>query len=128
MEYRSASGSYWWLYTNSSTGVLRPRIDDGTNNVVWNATTNLCDDTWHHICVVFDRSSDAFTYIDGVEEASPSITSIGDMSSGSPIYIGTTKDTNLHLNGLVDEVRIYNKALSADEVTKNYNNGKSSHQ
>ncbi len=70
----------------------------------------------------------AFTYIDGVEEASPSITSIGDMSSGSPIYIGTTKDTNLHLNGLVDEVRIYNKALSADEVTKNYNNGKSSHQ
>jgi hypothetical protein len=77
---------------------------------------------------VFDRSSDAFTYIDGTEEASPSITSIGDMSSGSPIYIATTKDINLHLNGLVDEVRIYNKALSADEVSKNYNNGKSSHQ
>ena len=127
MEYRSASGSYWWLYTNSSTGVLRPRIDDGTNNVVWNATTNICDDTWHHLCVVFDRSSDAFTYIDGTEEASPSITSIGDMSSGSPIYIGTTKDINLHLNGLVDEVRIYNKALSADEVSKNYTNGLGKH-
>ena len=49
------------------------------------------------------------------------------MSSGSPIYIGTTKDINQHLNGLVDEVRIYNKALSADEVSKNYTNGLGKH-
>ena len=45
---------------------------------------------------------------------------------GADFHIG--RDGGTYSKGLVDETRIYSKELSASEVLKNYNNGKSSHQ
>ena len=45
---------------------------------------------------------------------------------GSNVEIGLYHTT--YSEQLIDEIRIYSKELSASEVLKNYNSGKSSHQ
>ena len=37
------------------------------------------------------------------------------------------KNSDEYWNGQLDEVKIYNRALSVPEITKNYNHGKSKH-
>jgi hypothetical protein len=48
--------------------------------------------------------------------------------SGQKIRIGARgSDLDREFNGLVDEVRLYDKILSATEVLNNYNNAKGLH-
>ena len=42
-------------------------------------------------------------------------------------YIGNQNGSAFHFDGSIDEVRIYKKALSEAEITKNYNHGKGKH-
>ena len=48
-------------------------------------------------------------------------------TDGIAATIGARSDATLQFNGSIDEVRIYNRELSAPEITKNYNHGKSKH-
>ena len=43
-------------------------------------------------------------------------------------YWGWTGSSSDYFDGAMDEVRIYNKALTAAEVKRNYNAGKRSHR
>ena len=49
------------------------------------------------------------------------------VTDGISAIIGARSDATLQFNGSIDEVRIYNRELSAPEITKNYNHGKSKH-
>ena len=75
---------------------------------------------WYHVAIVFTNTYAKF-YIDG----SPSNTLNGDYSIPSD----TTKPTigawlgdggGRYFNGIIDEVRIYNRALTAEEVKEQY--------
>jgi hypothetical protein len=80
-----------------------------------NATTIVTDDTWHHVALVYDGSN-KIIYIDSVEDARLASTGPIDISSYS-LYIGeNSQATGRHLTGLVDNVRIYNKALTPAEI------------
>ena len=49
------------------------------------------------------------------------------MDGTAKLSIGKSGTGGSAFNGTIDEVRIYNRALSGPEVTKNYNHGKSKH-
>ena len=97
----------------------------------WNTPTNsLRLNEWHYIAVIYNRSSsanDPQVYIDGVVQnltggSSPS----GDPSSNaaSNLSIGNFDTTGPRtFNGLIDDVRIYNRALSPDEIKRLYITG-----
>jgi len=55
-------------------------------------------------------------YYNGEEVGSYTNTAIGEVAPDGPIYIGKL------LNSLIDEVRIYNRALSGEEISDLYNN------
>ncbi|MGQ9624777.1 MAG: DUF2341 domain-containing protein [Candidatus Bathycorpusculaceae bacterium] len=78
-------------------------------------------DEWHHIAVVYTGfgSSERKTYIDGVLVGNGTLGTASD-SSGT-VKIGNNPYTSVPY-GLIDEVRIYNRALSADEISDIYNN------
>ena len=88
-----------------STG-SRPNIVNGNN---------ISNDQWHHVVFVYD--GDAHLFIDGNKKT---------ISRGSTMYntdlkihIGhlvKTKTADLYLKGAVDDVRIYNRALSQNEI------------
>jgi len=91
---------------------------------------NPFDGAWHHVTGVYDVSSNLMRlYVDGLE-TSVSITanSSGTKNfTGYPFYIGAENRQGSADNWIIakiDEVRIYNRALSAAEVRYLYNKGK----
>jgi fructan beta-fructosidase len=81
------------------------------------AGPKLLDGKWHLVCGTYDGKALGF-YVDGKEIGTTKAT--GDiMTSGeASAYIGSAKGSEEYFNGGIDDVRIYNRALSADEIKK----------
>jgi hypothetical protein len=79
------------------------------------STTQAVTGAWYHVAAVKSSSSFAI-YVNGVleDERSP-VPSFTDTNSAN-LRIGFYPLEGAHLNGLVDEVQIYNRALSGDEI------------
>ena len=79
----------------------------------------ITDDKWHYIVGVFDRSSiNIDIYIDGVLDN-------GSISSSQCSTIGNIPSGSLSLasngfKGLIDEVKMYNEALTLSQIQANY--------
>jgi hypothetical protein len=73
---------------------------------------------WHHVAVT--RAGTLFSfYADGaLNSTAPSGVIVPD--AGAPLTIGTAENL-LYLNGYEDEISIYNRALSANEILGIYN-------
>ena len=74
---------------------------------------NYFDNTWHHIAVTYDATTYKL-YYDGVEVESQA----GDFGGFGtyPAYLGTYNGSQRFFNGLIDEVRIWNTALTSDQL------------
>jgi beta-lactam-binding protein with PASTA domain len=69
---------------------------------------------WSHLAVTYDGAQMRL-YVDGVQVASRALT--GSMAvSNNPLRIGGNNVSGEFFNGQIDEVRIYNRALSAAEI------------
>jgi len=99
----------------------------GGNNFI--QVGNIGDYTngqWHHFALT--RSGSTFTlYIDGASVGTASYSSAIDLSGGNNNYIGASTGqvttSRFFWNGLVDEVEIFNRALSQREIQKIYDAG-----
>ncbi|MCP4613163.1 MAG: LamG domain-containing protein [Planctomycetes bacterium] len=70
---------------------------------------------WVHLTVTFDGSF-ATVYVNGVDEVGPKAFSIGP-DVDTPVYIGVSHpDEGRTFHGYLDEVRIYDKPLTAEEI------------
>jgi len=71
---------------------------------------------WSHIVCM--REGDTFTvYINGTVAGTNTV-AVGDINNDSALTIG--KGNQGYYNGLIDEVRIYNRAITADEIKALY--------
>lgn len=86
------------------------------------STTQAVTSAWYHVAAVKSSSSFAI-YVNGVleDERSP-VPSFTDTNSAN-LRIGSYPLEGAHLNGLVDEVQIYNRALSGDKIQAIYESG-----
>ena len=88
---------------------------------------------WHHILMVFDDSiDDLFMYVDGVLIHTYEDSGIDDYDNSLETHIGaTTYSSGVQgsaqqiFDGLIDEVKIYNYAMTANQVKTEFNMGKS---
>ncbi len=72
---------------------------------------------WHHLAMTYDGSI-LEVYVDGREVAAKKIGK--ERVPGSrPLDIGRRQDGYIYFTGKIDEVRLYNRALSAKEVKTN---------
>lgn len=76
------------------------------------------DTNWHHVVFVATATGVSY-YVDGVYKSTTDDTSsiVGDSTNGP--YIGTvmrTTGNDTFFDGLIDEARMYNRALSAAEI------------
>ncbi len=83
---------------------------------LYSAENNLTDNKWHHLAMV-RKAKLLSLYIDGELDKSRQVTH-AQITDPSPIFIGSN-----HVNqkiqlykGLIDEMRIYNRALSQAEI------------
>jgi hypothetical protein len=75
---------------------------------------------WHHIALTFSVSQNAVkSYLDGVLQTNDP--AMGEISSNTQrFYVGLPWYYGTSFNGSVDEVQIWNRSLSADEVKELY--------
>ena len=100
--------------------------DSMGNAYTLQGSTNLADGYWHSVgCVRDAGSSRNFLYVDFRVEISSPVNYSGDfISENANLHIGWSQsDNKQHFKGLADEVAIYEKALTAEEIRKNYYNG-----
>ncbi len=84
--------------------------------------------SWHHIAGTYDRTLGiAKVYIDGVEQASAPFTGLISVTS-QPLRIGCYTNGGgacqaaWGFSGNIDQVRLYDRALSASEIQASFNN------
>jgi hypothetical protein len=76
----------------------------------------VAPNAWHHIAYVFDGSAERF-YVDGVASGSHATTL---PVWNAPFQLGSYDTTNYMLNGRLDEVAVYAKALSGAQVAGHF--------
>lgn len=122
---------YNWDFPNDYSGQGANKlcatlwVDTGTTNKRYEhvAQPNVNDGAWHHVAFSYDGMTYKF-YLDNVNTFSSS--SFGSDSvfynnSGNGFTIGRDGDfNNYYFNGLIDDVSIFNRALSAQEINSIY--------
>mgnify|MGYP001617332601 CR=1 FL=1 len=84
-------------------------------------TVSVTPNVWHHAVLTWDNTS-AKLYIDGIDKTTTgTITALTNIAATS--YIGNFSDFAQGFTGGIDEVKIYNYALTSDEVQLDYNKG-----
>jgi hypothetical protein len=80
---------------------------------------NVRDGQWHHVAAVYDGTN-MFLYVDGTVDVWQPATGLISQNN-SPVCIGqTAESTGYFFDGLIDEVSIYNRALTASEIQAIY--------
>src|SRR5680860_517336 len=108
-------GYQLWINAN---GYARWTVLDASVDI---GTVIVNDNAWHLIAATFKQNTEAKIYVDGViDTIDNSVTSI-DYTGTVDTYIGTTSSgSGFNFNGTIDEVKIYNRALSAAEIQAQY--------
>ena len=119
-----------WVGIHSPSGVWSWEITTDLNENIYRYSSVLVDyGEWQHITCVFDISSQQVEiYKNGSLEETWTGTYVGTsiISNTNTWSIGrVTRGTwgSHYFNGIIDEVAIYNRALSAGEIQQHYENG-----
>lgn len=109
----SQVGGRTWIGIDLATGTLMTNITDGgrrTHTLVSDAV--LTDERWHEIGLVWDGTRRSL-FVDRVEVAADtrSLASLTKSRGGLYIGAGETLEGNSLWTGLVDDIRIYDRAL-----------------
>jgi len=85
------------------------------------AATPISDTSkWYHIAVTWDGTTEKI-YVDGVLDGSVAVSSIGTYTQN--LTIGRGSVAPVFFNGIIDQVRIYNRALTSFEIQRHYAEG-----
>jgi hypothetical protein len=120
ISWGSDSGGGKWLILIDSTGRLRTAVNGGFIA----GSTNLADGRWHHLAVVLENDgspdiSEAKLYVNGQLDATSAFdTQAVDTGACQNVQIGLCElqQAFRYFDGIIDEVRIFDRALSADEI------------
>lgn len=96
----------------------------GSRNLVGNRTLSIA--TWYHVAFVYD-GSDIRLYVDGSLDGTP-VSQSGNVATSSKAFlVGSGWNGNNPLtfpfDGLIDEVAVFNRSLSAQEIKDHYLRG-----
>ncbi|MDT8301133.1 MAG: LamG-like jellyroll fold domain-containing protein [Sedimentisphaerales bacterium] len=116
----SGEGTKWVMRTHNGPASLR--LECGRGNTY--GTTDLVDGEWHHVAAVLEDDgspdvSEIKLYVDGkLDPIDPGGTPrLMNTSSGGEFRIGyDLNNTGRTFDGMIDDVRIYDRALSADDI------------
>ena len=103
-------------------GKVRFYFYDGSDWPGVNGNANVGDNQWHHVAATFNQSSGMISiYIDGNLDKSEQVSGSISYNIGSQFTIGSMMGGRF-LKGSIDDLRIYDEALSQEEIIQIMNN------
>lgn len=101
------------------------RGSDSSGNE-WKTTKPvIAASTWYHVVLTYDGTNNPTIYVNGVAQAA-SYASGGNKTltgNAQPLYIGALVGPSNYLIGKIDDAKVYNYALTAQQVKLDYNQG-----
>lgn len=116
LDHRSAANAGWSVFqTDGAFGFI-------VSNVVISTGLGTVPSGVFHLVAVCDRDTNVIFYINGVANTSATVTSAQTADSTGQLTIGGRSFTQaaVVLNGSLDEVSIYNSAMTAGAVAQRY--------
>jgi PGF-CTERM protein/uncharacterized repeat protein (TIGR01451 family) len=124
-KYRDISSKDWGI------NILRNKLHfqyefKGNNYDSFYGNSNLNTNVWYHVAFVYSYTDKTIIlYLNGMNDGMRTLpTDLPD--TDTPVQIGRVGGSYGNVNlfkGLIDEIKIYNRALSAEEIKSNYEQG-----
>jgi hypothetical protein len=121
--YGNGGGSEPELHVNfTSSEKLQLFIEGGSNDVNIASAASYADNAWHQVTATWDINGNAVLYVDGVQVNS-AVHDANNFSASERTYLGrpTLDWATRYYKGLIDDVRLYDTAISAEQVQTLYN-------
>jgi hypothetical protein len=130
---------YWFGWSNNgcgitigadgiSNGAVGVHYDNGSTNKTIYSNSAYNDGNWHLVVVTYSGSNSDYIanttiYVDGSAVATTNNGSITGSAYGTSLRVGNRYTYNSPYSGDIDEVGIWNRALSTTEISDLYNGG-----
>ncbi len=115
-DFGNGTDEYMFLTPTTNTGKLRFAIKNGGDEQILDVT-KLSNQVWTHVAVTIDASG-AKMYVDGVLAKESAAITISPLDFKPVLnYLGRSQYSDPLFNGMLDDFKIYNYALSASEVS-----------
>ena len=119
LKEAGSNGLAYALYAHDNAPRPASYLNTGGPDVSAEGAAALAVNTWTHLATSYDGAT-LRLYVNGVEVGSRAVT--GNISaSGDPLRIGGNQIWGEWFAGLIDDLRIYNRALTATEIQTDMN-------
>ena len=114
-----SKGSSYWLHKENSTQKFRFKVETSSGRKEAEANLTLSTDQFYFVVGILNSSSISI-YVDGIKYTETSFS--GTLTKTSyPLRVGGWWTGNDLFHGSIANASIYNRALTSDEVARNYN-------
>ena len=107
------------LYSSTDANRPQSQVTVGGSARLLNGTATIPAGAWTHVAATYDGTTQRL-YVNGTQVSTLATTGTI-MTSTSPLKIGGNTIWSEWFNGLIDEVRVYGRALSASEIQTDMN-------
>ena len=135
-SFLNTNSSWNVIYANGGNGHVASTFDVATetggklvsyiSTVKLTSTSTFTEDEWFYFAVT-RSGSDISMYINGNTTPEATGTQSASVNNSLPKHIGRDASTDRFYKNLTDGILIYNRALTATEITNNYNVGLATH-
>jgi Concanavalin A-like lectin/glucanases superfamily len=111
----------YFLNASNDSGALRPAgggTFGGNTSFVSGPTANPVN-AWTHVALTYDGTTKRL-FVNGTQVASAATTGTIE-ATDNPLWIGGNNPYGEYFNGLIDEVRVYNRALTQTDIQTDMN-------
>ncbi|MBP9109195.1 MAG: VCBS repeat-containing protein [Pyrinomonadaceae bacterium] len=120
------TGAHFWLGGSEVPGNLYINLTDtgGNYHVLQSAGGVVVPNEWQHVAMTYDSATGIATiYLNGSIVAGP--TNLGSFTpaTASDLYLGRRVSPAYRFSGVMDEVELFDRALSQSEIQSIYNAG-----
>jgi len=102
----------------TADGVLEfgHQTSESEDYVFYTSSSPITTGKWHHIAVTVEKGGVVQFYINGIPAGTAAQTADFGILNDEPVRIGSRKDGYSFFNGQLDDVRIYDRVLTADQM------------
>jgi len=122
--YSNSSSNNYWQLVNYSSEFPEFRIRNGGASVAATSSVAMNLNQWHHLVGTVDSSGNMKIYLDGALTGSATGAPSRTMTHGINYGVYLDGTTYFH-EGQIDQIRVFNRVITSEEVTSLYNENSS---